>query len=93
MGAIYSIVAVDLRVLGARTGGVFRLFYRLLVSLVVLAVRSGRSKDLGIVVLGHQLAVLQGSYGAGEPDVGLPAHRWGTRPAWPLSPGRACGIS
>ena len=37
----------------------FRLFYRLLVALMVLAVRSGRSKDLEIVVLGHQLAVLQ----------------------------------
>ena len=37
----------------------FCLFYRLLVSLVVLAARSGRSKDLEIVVLRHQLAVLQ----------------------------------
>ena len=59
VGAIYLIVAVGLRVFGARIGGVFRLFYRLLVALMVLAVRSGRSKDLEIVVLGHQLAVLQ----------------------------------
>ena len=35
------------------------MFYRLLVTVVVLAARSGRSKDLGIVVLRHQLAVLQ----------------------------------
>ena len=35
------------------------MFYRLLVALVVLAARSGRSKDLEIVVLRHQLAVLQ----------------------------------
>ena len=31
VGAIYLIVAVGLRVFGARIGGVFRLFYRLLV--------------------------------------------------------------
>ncbi len=35
------------------------MIYRLLVALVALAVRSGRSKDLEIVVLRHQLAVLQ----------------------------------
>ena len=35
------------------------MFYRLLAALVVLAARSGRSKDLEIVVLRHQLAVLQ----------------------------------
>ncbi len=35
------------------------MFYRLLLSLVVLAARSGRSKDLEIVVLRHQLAVLR----------------------------------
>ena len=34
------------------------LLYRLLVSLARLAVRSGRSKDLEIIVLRHQLAVL-----------------------------------
>ena len=59
VGVIYPIVAVDLRVLGTRIDGVVRLFYRLLTVLVVLAVRSGRSKDLEIVVLRHQLAVLQ----------------------------------
>lgn len=52
--------AVDLRVLGGRIGSpVFRLVFRVLVSLVVLAARSGRSKDLEIVVLRHRLAVLQ----------------------------------
>ena len=35
-----------------------RILYRLLVSLAGLAVRSGRSKDLEIIVLRHQLAVL-----------------------------------
>ncbi len=36
-----------------------RVLYRLLVTLVGLLVRSGRAKDLEIVVLRHQLAVLQ----------------------------------
>ncbi len=36
-----------------------RLLYRLLVSLARLAVRSGRSKDLEIIVLRHELTVLQ----------------------------------
>ena len=36
-----------------------RVLYRLLVSLARLAVRSGRSKDLEIIVLRHQLAVLR----------------------------------
>ena len=36
-----------------------RIFYRLVVGLVGLAVRSGRSKDLEIIVLRHQLAVLR----------------------------------
>ena len=35
-----------------------RILYRLLVSLARLAVRSGRSKDLEIIVLRHQLTVL-----------------------------------
>ena len=38
---------------------VFRLLYRLPVALVALSVRSGRSKDLEILVLRHQLALLQ----------------------------------
>ena len=36
-----------------------RVLYRLLGSLARLAVRSGRSKDLEIIVLRHQLAVLR----------------------------------
>ena len=37
----------------------YRVLYRLLASLARLAVRSGRSKDLEIIVLRHQLAVLR----------------------------------
>lgn len=36
--------------------------YRLVVGLVGLAVRSGRSKDLEIIVLRHQIAVLRRYY-------------------------------
>jgi hypothetical protein len=36
-----------------------RLLYRLIVGLIGLAVRSGRSKDLEIIVVRHQLAVLR----------------------------------
>ena len=36
-----------------------RLLYRLIAMLACLAVRSGRSKDLEIIVLRHQLAVLR----------------------------------
>ena len=35
-----------------------RVLYRLIAALARLAVRSGRSKDLEIIVLGHQLTVL-----------------------------------
>jgi putative transposase len=45
---------------------VYRILYRFLTSLARLAVRSGRSKDLEIIVLRHQLRVL---------------HRLNTRPA------------
>ncbi len=38
---------------------VFRILYRLLTALVRLAVRSGRSKDLEIIVHRHQLMVLR----------------------------------
>ena len=37
----------------------YRIFYRLIASLARLAVRSGRSKDLEIIVLRHQLQVLR----------------------------------
>jgi len=38
---------------------VYRILYRFLASLARLAVRSGRSKDLEIIVLRHQLTVLR----------------------------------
>jgi hypothetical protein len=38
---------------------VFRILYRFLTALAWLIVRSGRSKDLEIIVLRHQLAVLR----------------------------------
>ena len=37
----------------------FRILYRLIAMLARLAVRSGRSKDLEIIVLRHQLTVLR----------------------------------
>ena len=43
----------------ASWGSMCRVLYRLLGSLARLAVRSGRSKDLEIIVLRHQLAVLR----------------------------------
>ena len=43
----------------ASWGPMCRILYRLLVSLARLAVHSGRSKDLEIIVLRHQLAVLR----------------------------------
>ena len=58
VGAIYPIVPLTC---GFRRQHrrVVRFFYRLLLALVVLAARSGRSKDIEIVVLRHQIAVLQ----------------------------------
>ena len=43
--------------------GVFRILYRFLTSLVRLAVRSGRSKDLELIALRHQNAVLRRQIG------------------------------
>ena len=43
----------------ASWGPMCRVLHRLFVSLARLAVRSGRSKDLEIIVLRHQLAVLR----------------------------------
>jgi len=42
-------------------GVVFSVVYRFLAALAVLAVRSGRSKELEITVLRHQLTVLRRS--------------------------------
>ena len=39
--------------------GVFRILYRLLTSLIRLAVRSGRSKNLELIVVRHQNALLR----------------------------------
>jgi len=39
--------------------GVFRILYRLLTSLARLAMKSGRSKDLELIVLRHQNAMLR----------------------------------
>ena len=41
----------------------YRIFYRLIAGLARLAVRSGRSKDLEIIVLRHQLAVFRRQVG------------------------------
>ncbi len=51
-------VVVDLRERGSTVGPWVAPLYGLIVGFIGLAVRSGRSKDLEIVVLGHQLAVL-----------------------------------
>ena len=53
-----SVVAPSTGATLAILGPMCRVLYRLLVSLARLAVRSGRSKDLEIIVLRHQLAVL-----------------------------------
>lgn len=44
--------------LADQRSAMFRILYRFLASMTRLAVRSGRSKDLEIIVLRHQLAVL-----------------------------------
>lgn len=41
----------------------YRILYRFRASLARLVVHSGRSKDLEILVLRHQLAVLRGQHG------------------------------
>jgi hypothetical protein len=52
-------VAVDQGGYGPILRLVYRILYRFLASLARLAARSGRSKDLEIIVLRHQLAVLR----------------------------------
>ncbi|MFT7649175.1 MAG: putative transposase [Candidatus Poriferisodalaceae bacterium] len=59
VGARYSDVAVDQGRYTPMLRDVHRILYRFLASLASLAVRSGRSKDIEIIVLRHQLAVLR----------------------------------
>jgi hypothetical protein len=58
VGARYSAVGADQARCPASWVPMFRILYRFLTSLARLAVRSGRSKDLEIIVLRHQLGVL-----------------------------------
>ncbi len=57
VGAEYSAVWVDRGKRGRSLLAVSCLLYRLIATLARLAVRSGRSKDLEIIVLRHQLSV------------------------------------
>ena len=59
MGAEYSVVGVEQGKRGRCWSAVSRILYRLIAALARFAVRSGRSKDLEIIVLRHQLAVLR----------------------------------
>lgn len=59
MGAEYSIVRVDQGKRGRYWSAVPRILYHLIAALARLAVRHGRSKDLEIIVLRHQLTVLR----------------------------------
>ncbi len=59
VGAEYSVVGADQGKRGRSWSAMSRVFYRLIAALARLAVRSGRSKDLEIIVLRHQLAILR----------------------------------
>ena len=59
MGAEYSAVWAEQGECGRCWSAVSRILYRLVAALARLAVRSGRTKDLEIIVLRHQLAVLR----------------------------------
>ena len=58
MGAQNPVMAADQVRYSPSWSPVFRILYRFLSALARLAARSGRSKDLEIVVLRHQLTVL-----------------------------------
>lgn len=59
MGARNRVMGSDQVVCPPCWQAMFRILYRLLALLARLAVRSGRSKDLEIIVLRHQLTVLR----------------------------------
>ena len=59
VGAKYSAAWVDQGIRGRCLSAVSRILYRLIAALAHLAFRSGRSKDLEIIVLRHQLSVLR----------------------------------
>jgi len=59
VGARYWVVSADQARCAASWILMFRILYRFLTSLARLAIRSGRTKDLEIIVLRHQLTVLQ----------------------------------
>lgn len=59
VGAEYWRVPSDQARWSPSWAAVFRLLYRFLAALARLAVRSGRSKDIEIIVLRHQIAVLR----------------------------------
>ena len=75
VGAQNSVVGADQGLRAPSWGLMCRILYRFLALLARLAVRSGRSKDLEIIVLRHQIAVL---------------HRQNNRPAL-ADEDRACG--
>ena len=58
MGAHNSVGGADQGLRAPSWGLMCRILYRFLALLAQLAVRSGRSKDLEIIVLRHQLTVL-----------------------------------
>ena len=58
VGAQYSVVGADQGLRAPSWDLMCRILYRFLALLARLAVRSGRSKDLEIIVLRHQIAVL-----------------------------------
>ncbi len=59
MGAENAVVGVDQGKRGRCLSTVCRILYRFIAALACLAVRFGRSKDLEIIVLRHQLTVLR----------------------------------
>ena len=94
MGAEYSAVCVDQGKRGRCWSAVSRLLYRLIAALARLAVRSGRAKDLEIIVLRHQLTVLRRQHNRpaltdedrtllGAIAAALPRHR---RNGWLVTP-------